>query len=248
MGTPGKLTKDQFGYCLPVDAPLYQRLPDYYKNVSMLLFDYVTDADAALALLPAELELADPPTATLVFAEYPWSTLGPYNEVAQALKCTYKGKPVYYAVRLHVTADSAMAAGREIAGFPKKMAAISFQRGDLYLSTVERPPGLRLASASFKPMAPVPPAKMPLPWTLPFVCLRLIPTPEESPKPSLVQLVGTRWVFTSGELWSGSGTFQFTGASDFDPYHKLPLRKQLLSLLFMGEMQVAAPGQILETL
>jgi acetoacetate decarboxylase len=245
MGTPGKLTKEQFGYCLPVDAPLYQRLPDYYKNVSVLLFDYVTDAEAAAALLPAQLELTDPPTATLVFAEYPWSTLGPYNEVAQALKCTYRGKPVYYAVRLHVTADSAMAAGREIAGFPKKMADIAFKRGDLYLSTIERPPGLRLCSANFKPMQP---ASVPLPWTLPFVCLRLIPTPEDSPTPSLAQLVGTRWVFTSGELWSGPGTFQYTGASDLDPYHKLPLRKLVASMLFMGEMQVAAPGQILENL
>ena len=113
MGMPGKLTKDHFGYCLPVDAPLYQRLPDYYKNVSMLLFDYVTDAEAAAELLPAQLELTDPPMATLVFAQYPWSTLGPYNEVAQALKCTYRGQPYYYAVRLHVTADSAMAAGRD---------------------------------------------------------------------------------------------------------------------------------------
>jgi acetoacetate decarboxylase len=245
MTIPGKLTLDQLGYCLPVDAPLYQRLPDYYKNVSMLLFDYVTDAEAAAALLPEQLVLSDPPEATLVFAEYPWSTLGPYNEVAQALKCTYKGQPMYYAVRLHVTADSAMAAGREIAGFPKKMADISFTRGDLYLSTIERPRGLRLGSANFKPVAP---AKVPLPWTLPFVCLRLIPTPEESPKPSLLQLVGTKWVFTSGEIWSGQGSFQYTGASELDPYHKLPLLKMVTAMLFMGDMQVAAPGQILENL
>jgi acetoacetate decarboxylase len=245
MGTPGKLTKDHLGYCLPVDAPLYQRLPDYYKNVSMILFDYLTDADAALALLPSQLELTDPPTATLVFAEYPWSTLGPYNEVAQALKCTYRGQPVYYAVRLHVTADSAMAAGREIAGFPKKMAQIEFTKGDLYLSTIERPRGLRLASASLKPSNPAP---VPLPWTLPFVCLRLIPSPEDQTAPSLLQLVGTKWVFQSGEIWSGPGSFQLTGASELDPYHKLPMRKQLNSLLFMGEMQVAAPGQVLENL
>jgi acetoacetate decarboxylase len=245
MGTPGKLTKDQFGYCLPVDAPLYQRLPDYYKRVSMLLFDYVTDAGAAAALLPAPLELTDPPTATLVFAEYPWSTLGPYNEVAQALKCTYRGQPMYYAVRLHVTADSAMAAGREIAGFPKKMARIDFTRGDLYLSTIERPSGLRLCSANFKPTQP---AKVPLPWALPFVCVRLIPSPEDAAAPSLAQLVATQWVFTSGELWAGAGSFQYTGASEQDPYHKLPPRTLKDCLLFMGEMQVAAPGRILENL
>jgi acetoacetate decarboxylase len=243
---PGKLTKEQMGYTLPVDAPLYQRLPDYYKNVSMLMFNYVTDADAALALLPRQLELDDPPTVTLIFAEYPWSTLGPYNEVAQALKCTYRGHPVYYAVRLHVTADSAMAAGREIAGFPKKMAQIDFAKGDLYLSTIERPRGLRLASASVKPMYPA--TQLPLPWTLPFVCVRLIPNPADNSPPSLLQLVGTKWVFQSGEIWSGTGSFQFTGASELDPYHKLPMRTQTASLLFMGDMQVAAPGQVFENL
>lgn len=245
MGIQGKLTKDQLGYCLPVDAPLYQRLPFYYKNVSILIYEYITDADAAAALLPAQLELTDPPTATLLFAEYPWSTLGPYNEVAQALKCTYKGQPMSYAVRLHVTDDAAMAAGREIAGFPKKMADIEFTKGDLYLTTIDRPPGLRLASATFRPakLAPVP-----LPWHLPFVCLRAIPSPEDNAPPSLLQLVGTDWVFASGEVWEGEGSFQYTGASDFDPYHKLPVRKPISSLLFMGNMQVAAPGQILENL
>ena len=99
MGAPGKLSKDRLGYSLPVDAPLYQRLPIYYKHVSMLLFDYVTDAEDAANLLPTALELVDPPTVTLVFAEYPWSTLGPYNEVAQALKCTYRGQPVYYRLQ-----------------------------------------------------------------------------------------------------------------------------------------------------
>ena len=245
MGIQGKLTKAQLGYCLPVDAPLYERLPFFYKGVNMLIYEYVTDADAAAALLPSQLELTDPPTVTLIFAEYPWSTLGPYNEVAQSLKCTYNGQPMSYAVRLHVTADSAMSAGREIAGFPKKMADIAFTKGDLYLATIDRPPGLRLCSATFRPTQVAP---IPLPWTLPFVCLRLIPSPENNAPPSLLQLVGTEWVFESGEIWSGQGSFQYTGASDFDPYHKLPARQILSSMLFMGDMRVAAPGRILENL
>src|SRR5947199_5854255 len=128
MAIPGRLTKEQLGYSLPADAPLYERLPDYYKNVSMLLFRYETDPEAAAALRPAGCQLVEPATAVMLFAEYPWSTLGPYNEVAQALECTYRGRPLTYAVRLHVTADSAMAAGREIAGFPKKLGHIDFTR------------------------------------------------------------------------------------------------------------------------
>src|SRR5437868_5741371 len=113
MGKQGTLTKDQFGYSLPVDAPLYGPLPVLYKDVSMMIYEYVTDADAAAALLPAQLELIDPPMALFLFAEYKWSTLGPYNETAQALLCTYKGQLVSYAVRLHVTNDAALTMGRE---------------------------------------------------------------------------------------------------------------------------------------
>jgi acetoacetate decarboxylase len=243
MGTRGRLTKAQIGYSLPEDAPLYERLPIIYKNVSMMLFRYQTDLDAAAALVPAQCELADRPEVLVLFAEYPWSTLGPYNEVAQAVECTYKGNVMTYAVRLHVTTDSAMAAGREIAGFPKKMAQINFNKGDIYLSQIERPSGLLLGSANLKPITPVP-GKIPM--TIPFICLRLIPSPEDNAPPSLAQLVQTNWVLRSGEVWAGKGSFQFTGASDLDPYHKLPVRQVQERLLFLGDMEVSAPGRILE--
>src|SRR5580765_5081873 len=86
MGKRGALTKDKLGFSMPVDCPLYGRLPVLYKGVSMLIYEYVTSADAAAALLPAQLELVDVPNAPnaaiamLLFAEYPWSTIGPYNE------------------------------------------------------------------------------------------------------------------------------------------------------------------------
>ena len=65
----------------------------------------------------------------LLFAEYPWSTIGPYNEVAQALVCTYNGQLVTYAVRLHVTTDRALTMGRECGGFAKKLGDIPFVIG-----------------------------------------------------------------------------------------------------------------------
>jgi hypothetical protein len=40
----------------------------------------------------------------------------------------------------------------------------------------------------------------------------------------------------------------FTGASELDPDHKLPMRKQLTWMLFMGNMQLAAPSQVQENL
>src|SRR6478609_9725850 len=148
MPIPGRLTKDRFGYAMPVDAPLYTPFPLYYEDVRILLFPYLTDAAATAALLPSQFELvpADPDgkyaIAQVVFAKYPFSNIGAYNEVAQTLIVTYKGKPGAYAVRLHVTSDQAMAAGREIGGFPKRLGNISFVEGSTFLSTLDSPTGL----------------------------------------------------------------------------------------------------------
>ncbi len=245
MGLPGTLTKDKFGFSMPLDAPLFYPLPIFYKDVSMLLFQYVTDPAAAAALLPKPLELADPPIVIMLFANYPWSTLGPYRETAQAIRCVYKGKSMNYAARLHVTNDAAMAAGREIAGFPKKLGEIEFINDETYFSYLERPKGLRICSGVLKPIKVIPGA---IPMTFDFATVRLIPSPEPGAPPSLVQLVQTQWVLSSGEMWGGVGTCQFTGASDSDPYHRLPIVKPVATSLFRGEMQIAGAAHVLENL
>lgn len=248
MAKRGALTKNQFGFSMPVDSPLYGPLPVLYRGVNMLIYEYVTSADAAAALLPAQLELVDVPNAPtaalamLLFAEYPWSTIGPYNEVAQAILCTYKGRPMTYAVRLHVTTDRALTMGRECGGFAKKLGEIPFHHDMSYASWLERPAGVRICSGVMEPAQKQEKGLDPID----FVSLRLMPNIANPATPSLCQLMHTKWVFQNGELWSGNGSFSYTGASDLDPYHKLPFLKTIKNLLYMGEMQVAAPGEILE--
>ena len=162
MSVPGQLTKDKFGYSVPVDAPLYEPFPLYYEDTRILMFPYLTDAAKAAALVPPPLEVVtvDPQgtlaLAEIVFAKYPFSNVGAYNEVEQSVAVTYKGAPGAYAVRLHVTNDMALTAGREIGGFPKKLGAITFDEGGVITSTLEAPAGLRICTAELAPLQPVP--------------------------------------------------------------------------------------------
>lgn len=249
MGKRGALTKNQFGFSMPVDAPLYGPLPVLYKGVNMLIYEYVTSADAAASLLPAQLELVDVPNAPgeamamLLFAEYPWSTIGPYNEVAQAVLCTYNGRPMTYAIRLHVTTDRALTMGRECGGFAKRIGDIPFHHDASYASWLERPAGVRICSGVMEPKERLPKLLDPID----FVSLRVVPNIAKPDTPSLCQLMHTKWVFENGELWAGNGSFNFTGLSDLDPYHKLPFLKSVANMLYMGEMQVAAPGEVIES-
>ena len=271
MGTQGQLTKANFGYSVPVDAPLYQPFPLQYEDVSILMFPYVTSADAAARLLPAQFELAPVPGdatgklagAQVVFAKYGFSNIGGYNEVAQVIAARYRGTlpvgakaDVAFAVRLHVDNDMAMAAGREIGGFPKKLGHIQFEEAPIYFSSLESPKGLRICSGEMNPFSKVveqrllPPALQQIP--LAFASLRVLPNPASvSPPyaPSVCQLIYTEWVLTDGTLWAGRGALSFTGASALNPYHALPILAQAPPLsrdnpavpgtgLFRGRMEI----------
>lgn len=259
MPTSGQLTKDRFGYSIPVDAPLYTPFPLYYEGVQILLFPYLTDINAAAALVPSQFELvpADPSgklaMAQVVFAKYPYSNIGGYNEVAQTIVVSYKGTVGTYAVRLHVTNDQAMAAGREIGGFPKKLGKISFSEGPTYFAALEAPHGLQVCTAELDPLQPVEGSGGERPTT--FFSLRVIPNPTDVTKPTVCQLIQTVWDMYDGKFWSGRGMLHFTGSSALNPYHALPIIQQMAPLntnpqtdlerqtpgvgLFRGKMKIA---------
>jgi acetoacetate decarboxylase len=272
MGMQGQLSKASFGYSVPVDAPLYEPFPLYYEDVTIMMFPYATPAVAAAKLLPSQLELAPVSGdttgalagAVMVFAHYGFSTVGAYNEVAQTLACIYRGsdatlagKPVSYAVRLHVDNDMAMTAGREIGGFPKKLGHISFSHTPIYTSVLASPENLTICSGEMQAFAKVGEQKdFPAPMqqmVMPFISLRVIPDPASLTAPftpSLCQLIYTEWVLEQGAFWSARGKVALTGASALNPYDLLPVVAQAPPMtlqnpegtaLFRGRMTI---GQV----
>lgn len=245
MGLRGRLTKEQFAFTMPVDAPLYQKPPFYYKDAQLVLFKYETDAEAAASILPAPLELTDVPTATLALAEYPWTTFGPYNEAILFIRCTYRGRPMQYIAQILLTTEPPMAAGREIWGIPKKLAHIGFvTENDQVMGYVERPKGLRLCSGVMRPERPVTLSSF---HALPSVCLRVIPSPEEGAPPSLAELIEIDVEQRPKAIWEGPGSCYFTGASALDPWHKIPVQRMQHCTLMVYDMELKY-GKILERL
>ncbi len=245
MGMRGRLTKEQFAFTMPVDAPLYQRPPFYYKDVQLALFEYETEAAAAASILPAPLELSDTPTAALALVEYPWTTFGPYNEAILFVMCTHRGRPLQYITQIFLTTEPPMAAGREIWGIPKKLAHIGFvKENDHLMGYVERPKGLRICSGVMRPERPITLASF---SAIPPVCLRVIPSPEEGAPPSLAELIEIDVVQRPKDLWEGPGSCHFTGASDLDPWHKLPVKKMRRCTFAVYDMDLKF-GKIIERL
>jgi len=228
--TAGTLTKDNLGFSMPAHAPLFPAPPYEYQDATLLVFEYLTDAASAARMLPAQAELPDAPgapgkaVAGLVFAGYPASGLGPYLEVVQFLLCDYRGKPAQFATHLYVTSDVAMAAGREMGGYPKKMAEICIEgdAGSAFRATLERPAGRTLVTATLTDLGaaePVPPGES----LLNYLTLRLIASPTRDAPPSLCELLLSDWQILGGQKQTGTGACTITGTSAADPLHFAPI-------------------------
>ena len=125
------------------------------------------------------------------------ATSGPYDEVVLFLDVSYKGKPFQFAAFLYVTTDAAMAAGREMGGYPKKIGRIEFLPGPARTAVLERPAGLRLCTGTMRPEQLVvsssgrqKTAAPPAPVVLNYLTLRLIPSPQAGQPPTVARAVG----------------------------------------------------------
>ncbi len=246
MGVQGRLTKNKMGTNMPVDAPAYHRKPFYYKKARWLRFEYETDADCAAELLPEQLSLTDRPTASLSFADYPWSTIGVYREAILSIQAIYGEEEFSYLTYLVLDKNTPILVGRELYGFPKKMGCVEFvQDEDLTAAYMERPRTIRICSGVMRPEQQLEP--LPDGTPLKGCALRVIPSPEKDQDHSLVELIQTELILSSIEMWTGPGGCHFTGASVLDPWHKVPVKQMLGSSYMIFDFELSY-GRILETL
>jgi len=114
-----------------------------------------------------------------------------------------------------------MTAGREIWGFPKKLAHISLERrGEGIVGTVERPLGNRLCTVVVQPELPATPGPV-----LPALSLRVIPSHRDDGAPDRAELVETRTTQTVHNEFAGRGSVSFGCISGIDPWSNLPVKK-----------------------
>lgn len=239
MGKQGRLTADDTGQAMPVDAPLYHKPPFHFRDVHAISINYETDEEALLALLPDALELPETPTATLMFIKYPFSTLGPYEETILGIPCLLNGEERFYIPHIVLNSDAPLAAGREIYGYPKKLADIEIsESSDGVIGQMARPAGNLICSAGMRPQEPVPipPELIGTPTDTWSLALRVIPDPGEGARPSVAQLVETNTKMSVREIWTGPGWAKYHSASSLDPWHKLDVRRVVSSTYQIYDM------------
>jgi acetoacetate decarboxylase len=232
------LTIDRLGYSMPSDAPAFQAPPYHYRNAQAISIKFETDPESALNVLPAPLELLEPAAANLSFYWYPFTTFGAYHEAILRLYARHEGKPLTYIAQIFVDTEPPMLAGREVWGYPKKLAKIGFERDkDMVVGWLERPQGVRLATAIMRPEQ----AAGPLSSSGPTTGLRIIPSAQPGDKrPALAELVAADTQHTIREAWEGPGSISFPDRSALDPVDRFPVRR-ILKAVYM-EYDILLPG------
>ncbi len=243
MTADGRLTPDKFGFALPLDSPVYPKPPVFYRDMDNISIAYETDEEAALEVLPAVdgLTLVRPATARIMLARMPFTTFGAYDEMYQLIDVTWQGVPAIYPVQILLNQESALTAGRELWGNPKKFGHIDWTtESEIHQGIAERPKGSRICTTLMRPEQPLEVE----PYEMNVLGLRVIPSPEKDAPPSLAQLILNKCEVRPQMAWSGQGSVHFGVDSLLDPWHKFPVRNVKESVFARVDMDIVPRAEI----
>lgn len=109
-------------YAMPLTNPSFPPGPYRFYNREYIIITYRTDMDALRAVVPEPLEIVEP-IVKYEFIRMPDSTgFGDYTETGQVIPVRYNGVEGGYVHSMFLDDDAPIAGGREIWGFPKKLA------------------------------------------------------------------------------------------------------------------------------
>lgn len=109
-------------FAMPLTSPSYPKGPYRFVNREFFIVTYRTDMEALRAVVPEPLQVTEP-VVKYEFIRMPDSTgFGDYTESGQVIPVEYQGRKGGYVHAMFLNDDSPIAGGREIWGFPKKLA------------------------------------------------------------------------------------------------------------------------------
>jgi acetoacetate decarboxylase len=110
-------------FAMPLTSPAFPRGPYRFVNREFLVITYRTDPDALRAVVPEPLEIGEP-LVKYEFIRMPDSTgFGDYTESGQVIPVSFQGVHGGYVHSMYLNDHPPIAGGRELWGFPKKLAS-----------------------------------------------------------------------------------------------------------------------------
>jgi len=125
-------------FSMPLTSPAFPRGPYHFVNREFMIITYRTDMEALRAVVPEPLEILEP-IVKFEFIRMPDSSgFGDYTESGQIIPVRYNGVQGNYVHGMYLNNHPAIAAGRELWGFPKKLASPNLEvDNDTLLGTLD---------------------------------------------------------------------------------------------------------------
>ena len=138
----------QRAFAMPLTSPAYPPGPYRFVDREFLIITYRTDPGVLRCLVPEPLQV-DEPLVKFEFIRMPDSTgFGDYTESGQVIPVSFNGRKGGYSHCMFLDDHPPIAGGRELWGFPKKLASPSLKAEiDELVGTLDYGP-VRVATAT----------------------------------------------------------------------------------------------------
>ena len=222
-------------FAMPLLSPSYPIGPYRFVNREYMIITYRTDAEALRRVVPAPLEIAEP-VVKYEFIRMPDSTgFGDYTESGQVIPVRFKGQTGGYVHAMYLDDDPPIAGGRELWGFPKKLASPSLKiERDTLVGTLDfGPTRIAVGTMGYKHTEMLK-ASVLLALQEPGFLLKIIPHVDGSPR--ICQLVRyyLRDVALKG-AWTGPAKLELHPHA-LAPVAALPVREVVSAVHLIADL------------
>jgi len=222
-------------FAMPLTSPAFPPGPYRFVDREFLVISYETDMDALRAVVPEPLVVSEP-IVKYEFIRMPDSTgFGDYTESGQVIPVSFEGAKGGYVHAMYLNDHPPIAGGRELWGFPKKLAEPTLRVDvDTLVGTLDYR-SVRVASATmgFKHRS-VPAEGVLASLAAPNFLLKIIPHVDGTPR--ICELV--RYYTTNVQLhgaWTGPGALELH-AHALAPVAELPVKRVVSAMHFIADL------------
>jgi acetoacetate decarboxylase len=222
-------------FAMPLTNPSFPVGPYRFYDREYIVITYKTDLDALREVVPEPLEIIEP-IVKYEFIRMPDSTgFGDYTETGQVIPVRFEGEEGTYTHSMYLDDDAPIAGGREIWGFPKKLASPKIEHdGDVVIGTLHYGKVLCASATMGYKHKILPPEPVLASLAKPNFLIKIIPHVDGTPR--ICELV--RYFLNVVDLkgaWSGPAALEFHSHVVAD-LARLPVREVVSAIHFKADL------------
>jgi acetoacetate decarboxylase len=223
--SPSEAQETKKGYTMPNTAPLYSPPPVQFRDNKIISVLFKTTPEVLKALVPEPL-VPNPGNLMFIYVgelniDDPVGGKYSYLEAGIGAPVTFSKRTGNYAIYLYLDKAPPIVGGREIWGWPKKDAQISFQVKDGEINAKLERFGATIITLSSTMLKKIDPkfGRPELPW----FNLKIIPSVKKDSPPDVLQLTSAMNTDSkTKELYNYKASVKF-GSSPMDPLEDIEI-------------------------